>query len=97
MEQQISLTDAQALVARLQANPVTGLAASETFGLEIVNAVIGTEGCASLRIYYGKKEDGSICAILVPVDSDGNDLDGTLGEDGFRCPPFCPPKSLLIP
>jgi len=97
MEQQISLTEAQALVARLQASPVNGLAACETFGLDIVNAVIGTEGCASLRIYYGKKENGDIVAILVPAGEDGNDLDGTIGQDGFRCPPFCPPESLLIP
>ncbi len=96
MEQQITVTEAKALVARLQANPVAGLPVSETFGLAIVNAVILAEGCTSLRVYYGKKEDGSICAILVGADENNDDIDGVVGEDGFRCPPVCPTTSLLV-
>lgn len=96
MAQQISLLDAQALVSRLKDNPVDGVPVSETFNLEIVNAVIGTEGCVSLRIYFGMKEDGSICAILAGADSSGNDLADVLGEDGYRCPPVCPTTSSLF-
>lgn len=96
MNQQISLAEAQALIKNLKDNPVNGVPVSEEFGLEIVNAVLGQDGCTSLRIYYGKKEDGSVCAILVGSTGE-TDLTDTIGEDGFRCPPLCPPASLLNP
>ncbi len=97
MNQQISFQQAIDLVTRLKANPVEGVPVSETFGLEIVDAVTGTAGCTSLRIYYGKKEDGSVCAILVGADENGADLTDVIGEDGFRCPPLCPTTSALNP
>lgn len=97
MNQLINLEDAQVLIARLNENPVTGLPVSETFDVEILSAIIGQEGFASLRIYFGQKEDGSICTILVGVDSDGKEMVEIIAEDGYRCPPVCPESSILKP
>lgn len=79
----------------------------ETFEKDAVMKLLSTEGCASLRIYYGMKENGNVDAILVAVNAEGEDIlpaitnatagidDPVVLEDGFRCPDYCPPKSPL--
>lgn len=95
MNQLISLEEAQTLIIRLKENPVAGLPVSETFDAEVLAAIIGQEGFTSLRIYFGAKEDGSICTILIGVDSDDNEMADIIAEDGYRCPPICPKPSIL--
>lgn len=95
MEQQISLATARDLVSRLKAAPVDGLPVSETFNAEIVRAILDNTGCTGLRIYPGKKADGSIVFVLAGADAQGNDLVEVLGEDGFRCPPFCAAEPII--
>lgn len=80
----------------------------ETFDATAIERLLATPGAVSLRIYYGLKEAGTMHAILVAVDSNGNDLlpqqpssfaqnqqDPVILEDSFRCPPTCPPDSPL--
>lgn len=85
------------------------LALSETFGRSVFDTVLSKAGCTGLRIYYGMSDDLKIHAIIVGVDSAGDDMlpeedrllesSETAEEDiierGIRCPDICPPGSPL--
>jgi hypothetical protein len=93
------------MTTRYRANRPVNFPICETFGLEAINKLISTTGCASLRIYYGMKEDNQVDAILVAVNAAGEDIlpnltltgtgDPVILEDSFRCPDDCPPESTL--
>ncbi len=80
----------------------------ESFDPSIFATLTNVTGYAGIRIYYGMDESLKVHAILVAYDASGNDIlpndsgnvsattgGGVLGEDGTRCPPFCPPPSPL--
>lgn len=103
----ITLADAKALVQRYATNrsailktqfSTDILPTSETFSLTEINTLLNQTGCTSFRVYFGMKTDFSICAILVGVDNQGNDILVTgntkIIEEGQRCPPNCPATSL---
>jgi len=105
---EISLQEAIDMTTLYRANRPSDFPICETFETAAINQLLATEGCSYLRIYYGMKEDFSVHAILIAVDADGedilppgtalneaNDTDIVILEDGYRCPPDCPPKSLL--
>lgn len=99
MQHQISLQEAIEMTARYQADIPTGMVNSEMFSKDSVLALLSQPGCASLRIYYGKQNNGTIHAILVGVDENGVDMVQTsdlILEEGVRCPPFCPTTSSLL-
>jgi hypothetical protein len=90
LEQVITMTDLY------RSSIPEGMPISETFELASVNTLLSQSGCTALRIYYGKKEDGTIHAILVGVNEKGEDITkGVILEEGNRCPPYCPPTSIL--
>lgn len=65
---------------------------AETFDRAAFDALLAQEGCASLRIYYGMKEDSSVHLIIVGADGEGADIlpaDAVIIEEGKRCPPDC--------
>jgi hypothetical protein len=108
---QISLAEAIELTSRFRNNPGPDMPLSETFGKNSVDALLAQPGCVSFRIYLGRKEDNSICSVLVAADAEGNDIlpssvartsqsdedddDEIILENAFHCPPACPPHSLL--
>lgn len=58
---------------------------------DVVN-LLSQANCAYLRIYYGRKADGTPVLVLVGVDGDRNDMTGGVVLDNhFPCPPWCPP------
>ncbi|NCI46322.1 hypothetical protein [Sediminibacterium soli] len=75
----------------------------ETFGRHAFDALLNQPDCVAIRIYYGLKEDKTVHAILVGVNSKDEDIvtggvggDGDLVfEDATRCPDTCPPASPL--
>ena len=73
---------------------------SETFEVTDFAKLIAEAGCVKLRIYYGMSTDLNVHAIIVGVNAQNEEIiptsvinEGETGilEDGFRCPPFCPP------
>ena len=96
MEHFISLQEAIDMTSHYQVDVPAGMVNSEMFCKDSVLALLSQHGCASLRIYYGKQENGTIHAILVGVDENGADMVQTsdlILEEGVRCPPFCPTTS----
>jgi hypothetical protein len=104
---EISLQTAIDMTTRYRANRPSNFPICETFEKEALQKLLDTAGCASLRIYYGMKADNRVDAIIVAVDSEGNDIlpplantspgttDPVIIEDGYRCPDDCPPSSSL--
>jgi hypothetical protein len=50
------------------------LVTSETFNVDVINAIASVMGCAGLRIYYGMDASNKVHAMLIAVDAEGNDL-----------------------
>ena len=102
---EISLQTAVDMTNRYRANKPVNFPISETFGVDAINRLLATTGCASLRIYYGMKTDNQVDAILVAVNAAGEDLlpnltssgdeDPVILEDALRCPTDCPSESPL--
>lgn len=104
----ISLQQAIDMITRYRANKPENAPICETFDIAAINQLAAVTGCAYLRIYYGMKENMEIDAILVAANEDNQDIlpsqiansitetgDPLILEDGFRCPPDCPPQSPL--
>jgi hypothetical protein len=77
------------------------VANSETFDRAAIDALLAQDDCKQVRIYYGMSDDLKIHAVLVGVNSDGQDIlpvggnAGLIMEGAVRCPTDCPPPSLL--
>jgi hypothetical protein len=104
---EISLQTAIELTKRYRANRPSNFPVCETFEKEAVLKLLNTEACASLRIYFGMKENEEVVVVLAAADASGADIlpaanstasaaeDGVILEDGYRCPTLCPPGSPL--
>lgn len=113
IQHSISLTEAIQLTSHFQADRPADMPICETFEKTSVLAMLAVEGATQFRIYYGKKENGDLCAVLVAVDAAGYDIlppvsktePNNLGEEdealvlenSYKCPHTCPPESPLIP
>ena len=88
---QISLADAAALTANYRQQFETNdYIKAEFFGKQAVENLLNQNGCAGLRIYYGKDELNVSKLVIVGVNSSGNDMtQGSILEFGLPCPPYC--------
>ena len=96
----ITLDEARALVRRQRAHqramggrdPLC-----EFFGRAALERILAQPGCAGIRIYHGRNDKGLHTLVLVGADGTGSDqLDGTIAEEGFPCPPTCDERSSLF-
>lgn len=86
----ITLSTAIKLTQNFQATATPSTVFGEYFGKTIFMSILNQSGCVGIRIYYGKKDDGTPVLVLVGVDANGHDLTaGLLGEIGTPCPPYC--------
>ncbi|GEM_PF-3535336 len=68
------------------------------FNRDVIDNILGQNGCIGIRVYYGMHDDGKYTFIIVGVDAAGDDLsDGIIAQVPIPCPPFCSAyyKSLL--
>jgi hypothetical protein len=108
IQHSISLEQAIELTTRFRTNRPEDMPICETFEKDSVRKMLQAYGAEKLRIYYGQKENGEICAVLVAADEAGNDIlpeqnkangedDALILEESYRCPYLCPPESPLNP
>jgi hypothetical protein len=83
------------------------LAICETFNRDLFDTLLAIPACAGIRIYYGMNADLTVHAVIIAVDDNGDDIlpdsnekandggGGSIGEEGQRCPPYCPDGSPL--
>ncbi|MES2373450.1 MAG: hypothetical protein V4557_12770 [Bacteroidota bacterium] len=107
----ISLQEAIQLTSNFQASRPEDMPICETFEKESVLKLLQEPGAEKFRIYYGKKENGKVCAVLVAADADNNDIlppesvpasannadedDALVLENSYQCPYACPAESPL--
>jgi hypothetical protein len=110
MPQFITLKEAQAMISKYTQErenildaPFKGmniLPVSETFDKTAIETVLNQPGCTKVRVYFGMDENLLVKAIIVGVNEQDEDIlvadDEKVVENGFRCPPICPPPSRLI-
>ena len=69
---------------------------AEAFGKNAIEQLLGQPDCVGIRIYNGRKSDGSQALVIVGVSSSGSDMvNGKLLDTGFPCPPICDVTSPL--
>ena len=95
----ITLDQAKALVKR-QREHQSAIRGSdplcEFFGRAALERILAQPGCAGIRIYHGRNEQGRHALVLVGADTAGADqLEGTIAEKGLPCPPACDARSTL--
>ena len=94
-----TLTNAIQLTHNFQASAPndSALVLAEYFGRDAVMALLNQPNCVGVRIYHGKKGDGTSALVLVGVTGDGHDVTiGLLLENGYPCPPVCEMTSVLV-
>ena len=71
----------------------------ETFTRDAFDTLLGQDDCQGIRIYFGMDSNYKVNAVIVGIDSNGNDILKTgaekIAEMGQRCPPYCPSASPL--
>jgi hypothetical protein len=78
---------------------------SETFNRNAFDALLSSDLCAGIRIYFGMDEYSKVHVIAVAVNEDNEDILDILTspsvatesiiEEGQRCPDLCVPASSL--
>jgi hypothetical protein len=60
------------------------------YGRKIFDKILGDERTVGIRFYPGLDQRGRVTILFCGVDARGDDiLIGTIGDNPFRCPPFC--------
>ena len=92
----ITLEDAAKLTANYRRNAGEKAIKGGFFGNTALKAIIDQEECVGIKFYYGQKDDGTPCLVLVGADADENDMTkGRLAEREFPCPPYCGENNVL--
>ena len=88
---QISPTDAKRYIQNYRNNPTPDSSyKGGYFWREILDTILVQPGCAGIRYYYAKMDNGTPTIVVVGVDASGNDMDGgVIGEFTLPCPPYC--------
>ena len=94
-DHRIALAEAASHTRRHREAQVSAVTA-ETFHADQVRQLLAQPGCAALRIYYGRGEQGAPTLVLVGADAAGADLTGgDLLEWPLPCPPYCASPNAL--
>lgn len=94
--QNVTLAYGASLTSNFRNSSPSGTTLGEYFSGDAVRGILNQTGCIGLRIYYGKKSDGTPALVLSGVDGNGSDLaGGVICETGFPCPPVCDVTSPL--
>lgn len=95
-DHRITLAEAAALTRRHRERAGGKGPRAFAFGREALDALLAQAGCAGLRVYLGRGEDGDTAVVLVGMDATGADLtDGEVLDRSWPCPPYCPGSSAL--
>jgi hypothetical protein len=66
------------------------------FGRPVLDEILSQPGCAGVRVYLGRNKEGETTLLAVGIDDSGADLvNGTIANDAWPCPPFCPDGDTL--
>jgi len=88
--QSISLSDAVTLTRNFRISSPSTTVYGEYFSKDAIQGMLAQTAAVGIRVYYGRKSDGTPVLVLVAVNANGQDMSaGLLTEDGLPCPPIC--------
>jgi hypothetical protein len=94
---EISLEEAKLHIQRHKKNPIHPNHHGGSFDRGAIDKILAQKGCARLRIYHGRNEDGTPSMVLVGVDAKGKDMTkNAIMEMIVPCPPLCDSSSPLL-
>jgi hypothetical protein len=94
---EISLEEAKTHIQRHKKNPIHLNYHGGSIDRAAIDKILAQPGCARLRIYQGKNEDGTPSLVLVGVDAAGKDMvAGSIMDKILPCPPMCDGSSALL-
>ena len=93
---EISLEEAKKHIQRHKKNPIHPNHHGGSLDRGAIDKILAQPGCARLRIYQGKNEDGTPSLVLVGVDASGKDMTASIMEKTGNCPPYCDVTSELL-
>jgi hypothetical protein len=86
----VTLEQAVKYVENFKSFPTAPSIKGGYIGSSAFEKILSQPGCAGIRYYYAKKDDGTHTIVLVGVDGSGNDLmNGIFVDESIPCPPFC--------
>jgi hypothetical protein len=81
---------------RVAAGKGEGYLRAGAFGRAVLDEILAQPACTGLRIYLGRNKEGDSTLVAVGIDANGEDLvTGTIANDLWPCPPFCPDGEAL--
>ena len=76
---------------RVAAGKGQGYLRAGAFGRGVLDEILEQPGCTGVRVYLGRNKEGQTTLLAVGIDANGADLaSGTIADDMWPCPPFCP-------
>jgi hypothetical protein len=94
---EITFKEARKLIKRHTKSPIHPKHHGGSFDRAAIDKILAQPGCARLRFYHGKNEDGTPAMILVGIDAEGNDMaKGCIMDTMQPCPPFCDPPHIFL-
>jgi hypothetical protein len=94
---EVPLDSAKKYIKNLEKDAVQMKTKGGMFYREIFDKMLAQKGCAGIRFYYAKMDDGSPTLVAVGVDTTGKDMaNGTIAERVYPCPPYCSETSDLL-
>ena len=94
---EITLEEARKLIKRHTKDPIHPKHHGGSFDRAAVDKILAQPGCARLRFYHAKNEDGTPSLVLIGVDKEGKDMvKGCMMDSILPCPPYCDPPHILL-
>ena len=88
--QSISFQEAKGLLKTSERIDASDAVIAQYFGKDIVDEILAQPGCVSVRMHYGKHENGKSGMMIMGVDKNGKDMvTGVLAMPIIICPPYC--------
>lgn len=86
---QIPISEAKVLTKRYR--DTEGAEAIRAFKFEraAITELFAQDNVEGIRIYLGKEPDGSLQAIMVATNNEGNDITAVVVNHCMRCPTIC--------
>ena len=84
----ITLSEGSALTAeyrRTNPNETKG----HFFGKDILNQILGQEGCMGIRMYYGISSEGNKELVIVGAEANEDDMTDLVADLSSPCPSLC--------
>ncbi len=65
------------------------------FSQKTLHEVLNQSDCVGIRFYFAADDDGELRITFAGVTAAEDDIIGIVGDNGYKCPPFCGERNVL--